>query len=916
MHRFAGPGACPWTDAQLLDAFFGRHDESAFAALVDRYGRMVLRVCRRVLGHEQDAEDAFQATFLVLARGSGLIRQPQALAGWLYGVAYRTALKAKRTAARRRHHESRLPPHPPQFDGPRWEDVQAILNEEIERLPDPYRAAFVLCSVEGKSCRQAATALGVKAGTVLSRVARARQRLRGRLTRRGIELGSVLAALSVANSAAHASVPAILAKETIRSGFSLVAGNTGAVAVSAPIAALASGVTRTLFLTKAKIVTALVFAFGLLAAASVLTHGGLALPQGDSQTAVSVGQQADTKPLANKDSQAIEVGGRVLDPDGKPVRGARIYQALRVEFVEHAMPPAPRQRGTSDADGRFHFAVAKADLAEDPKAVLQVVAVAEGFGPGWADLEKSSRQEWTLRLAKDDVPIKGRILDLEGRPVKGATIQPMGLMTTPAEDLSPWLQAIKDNRRIQHREMLSKQLLGLPQEGIPGLPRTITTDADGRFRLTGVGRERALTVMIGGPRLTAEPVFLITRDVPKFQAFDNPSTDDKFTVYGASFEHFGAPAKPVTGTVRDKDTGKPLAGVKINLMGPLLRATTDKEGKFQLDSLPAGLLETSTFGLPVLAIPPRDQPYLVGFKEVRPGLGLKVQTLDFELKRGVWVEGKVTNKDTGKPVRAHIVYHVSPNNPHRQDAADFARFPSLPNELYPAAADGSFRVPVLPGPGQIIARGPYGEYIADASAAINPTSTSEPVRCDLVLDPGRTLTGTVQGPDGKPLAGCRLFNLKPHLWTSRPQDTASFSVSAIDPRKTRSLVVLHPDKRLVKAVELDGSDPDPLIIHLESAGTVTGRLLDEAGQPRPRVELIVFFQKKDDGYLAGHFPERVTTDGEGRFRVENLAPGLVYQINEAGKPPNLTIASVATRLSVKAGELKDLGGVTARRIGD
>src|SRR5947209_6499381 len=142
----------PGTDRQLLDAFAAHRDEGAFAGLVERHGPMVLRVCRRVLGHEQDAEDAFQATFLVLARNTEAIRRREALASWLYGVAYRTAMKAKRGAARRRNHEARLRDRmPPAAASPTWDDVQAVLDEEVQRLPESFRSAFVLCVLDGKT---------------------------------------------------------------------------------------------------------------------------------------------------------------------------------------------------------------------------------------------------------------------------------------------------------------------------------------------------------------------------------------------------------------------------------------------------------------------------------------------------------------------------------------------------------------------------------------------------------------------------------------------------------------------------------------------------------------------------------------------------------------------------------------------
>ncbi len=921
LHRLAaGRGAPPWTDRRLLDDFTARRDEAAFAALLARHGPMVLRVCRRVLHHEQDAEDAFQATFLILARNSGSIRKPEAVADWLYGVAYRTAMAAKRRAARRRKHEAHLRSRVRATVCPTWDDVQAVLDEEIERLPVAFRTAFVLCVLEGKSGPEAAAALGVKEGTVSSRLTRARHLLQRRLTRRGIQLAPLLAALSVAAGSAEAVVPAGLARTAVRLGLLGAAGGRSAGLIPSSVAALAAGVTRAMFLTKAKIVTAVVLAVGLLAAgAGTLTYQGFAADK-DSPPPAAAAQEEPTPPapkrpagVEDKASKAIAIRGSVLSPDGKPITGAKLYQTFWVEFIEHDPLPAPKVRGTSGPDGRFQFTVAKADLAANPKAVLQVVAVADGFGLGWVSLDKPDAQEITVRLAKDDVPITGRVLDLEGRPIRGATIRPVVLMTTPNEDLTPWFQAIKDKKRFHHKDILTKQLIVFPQ-GVPGLPRTATTGADGRFRLTGIGRERVLVVMIGGPKLAMEPAFLVTRPGPKFQVYDNPTTDTKFMAYGASFDHVAAPAKPIAGMVRDKDTGKPLAGVRVSIDGgPFLQTVTDQEGRYRLGNLPNIPYGQAGFGLPVLAMPPEDQPYLVGFREVKRGPGLDTTAVNFELKRGVWVQGTVTDKATGKPVRAHIQYSPSPDNPHRKDLADFTRFPSLPTELYVTRPDGSFRVPALLGPGTITARGPYGEYLQDGSATINLTKDGEPVRCRFVLDPGRKLSGTILDPEGKPLAGVRVLNMNPrHFWTAKPLATASFTLTAMDAQGRRSLVFLHEGKHLAKAVDFKESGPGPLTVQLEPAGTITGRLVDAEGQPRPGVSCRIYLELKYDGGVAGHFPERVTTDRDGRFRVEGLAAGLRYQIIELGKPPKGEVAVVATRLSVKAGESKDLGDVKAK----
>src|SRR5262249_31318118 len=160
--------------------FAAHGTETAFVAILKRHGAMVLRVCRRVLQHEQDAEDAFQATFLVLARRAAAIRKKEALASWLHGVAHRVALNVKRAAARGRAHEERagaVTSWRPDRDLA-WREVQNVLDEEIRRLPEKYRRVFVLCHLEGHSRAEIARQFGVSEGGVAGRLAEARKRLR------------------------------------------------------------------------------------------------------------------------------------------------------------------------------------------------------------------------------------------------------------------------------------------------------------------------------------------------------------------------------------------------------------------------------------------------------------------------------------------------------------------------------------------------------------------------------------------------------------------------------------------------------------------------------------------------------------------------------------------------------------------
>src|SRR5688572_12865561 len=183
------------SDAQLLQSFLARRDEAAFAALVRRHGPMVFAVCRRVLGDRHAAEDACQAAFLVLARKAASLGRPELLANWLYGVAYRTALSARADERRRHAREAEagrpLAVEPP--DEALRAEVRAMLDEEVHRLPAKYRAAVVLCYLQGYTHAEAASALGCPRGTVATRLARACQRLRRRLDRRGLAPAAGLA---------------------------------------------------------------------------------------------------------------------------------------------------------------------------------------------------------------------------------------------------------------------------------------------------------------------------------------------------------------------------------------------------------------------------------------------------------------------------------------------------------------------------------------------------------------------------------------------------------------------------------------------------------------------------------------------------------------------------------------------------
>src|SRR5262245_51884274 len=203
------------TDRQLLDRFLHKQDEAAFAELVRLHGPTVLSVCRRVLHHEQDAEDAFQAAFLILVRKAGSIRQHESLGGWLFRVSYRLALRA-RAQVSRRHEQLTAPDALPAVtcsDEPR-QALGLALDEELQRLPEAYRSAVVLCYLEGRSQAEAARLLATTADAVNSRLKRAREILRQRLARHGLLLSGGMVAAALDGHAAQAALPPALVRLT------------------------------------------------------------------------------------------------------------------------------------------------------------------------------------------------------------------------------------------------------------------------------------------------------------------------------------------------------------------------------------------------------------------------------------------------------------------------------------------------------------------------------------------------------------------------------------------------------------------------------------------------------------------------------------------------------------------------------
>jgi RNA polymerase sigma factor (sigma-70 family) len=243
------------SDALLLTRFANQQDDAAFAALVKRHGPMVLAVCRRILRNPHDADDAFQATFMVLVRKAASIAQPELLGNWLYGVAYRVAVKARANVARRTQHERRAPVIPledPLLDVTSRE-LRTVLDAELDRLPEKYRAPLVLCYLEGKTNEEAARVLGWPTGSMSGRLLRAKELLRKRLVHRGMAFSAGVFALLLSKSTAAAAVPDSLLDGTVRGAVWFAKATPAAASVLSPsVSALADEVLEAMRLTGLK----------------------------------------------------------------------------------------------------------------------------------------------------------------------------------------------------------------------------------------------------------------------------------------------------------------------------------------------------------------------------------------------------------------------------------------------------------------------------------------------------------------------------------------------------------------------------------------------------------------------------------------------------------------------------------------
>jgi RNA polymerase sigma factor (sigma-70 family) len=929
-----GPGTGV-SDVNLLDRFVTSRDEAAFELLVYRHGPLVLGVCRRVLGNAHDAEDAFQATFLTLARKAGSVGQRSSLAGWLHTVAQRIALRLRARRARRSAAEQPLGDRPVAAPGLgpadriAWRELAPLLDREVNRLPEKYRAAFILCSFEGKTHVQAADELGLPAGSVGALLEKARRLLRQRLTRRGVTLSGPLLAALLAENAAGAPLAEPLLASTVQAAMALATGAAPSGAQAA--AALARGALRGLAASKLKCGAV------LLAAALLLLGGGAValLPSPRPPADVPPPEPAPPPPGPPRHRVAaggplplpvapapptVPLSGHVLDAAGRPVPHAHVAALAPGTFGrgQYVLRDSVLCRVQAGPDGRFTLEVPTdfaTPLPEDRR--VKFVAWADGHAAitfGALRLwEGHPEVQFRLPPAQD---LRGRLLGPDGRPGAGAQVHVVQLGAVV--ELAPPGAA----------------------RGAPSFwPKPAVADEKGDFVLRGLNRAQGLRLEVRDDRFARRSVALGPR-----------SGEGPFTLRLA-------PGHVLTGRARAADTGRPLANVRLSVgaytsekgrtMSPWhVEGQTDREGRFRLTQLPRGRLEVSIH-------PPESSPYLALVKQrICPEEGAPAE-LEVDLPRGIVVEGRVTDEEGRAVPEAHVQYLP-------RQARDRSAPTSVLTGVEAAVCsgpDGKFRLAVPPGAGHLFVHGPNNDYVSrgvdliqeipggtqrrllhgDAVVPLDLKPGLDRHRVKVSLRRGVAIAGRARGPAGGAVAQGLLLcpsrvsplNVDIGHFRRLPVRDGQFTLPGCDPDYRYSVLILDSAKEVGAVVELSAEGPgrEPPPVRLARCGQAKVRFTDREGQPVAGLRLCVFlclrrehprqrpktegppkvnYQGYDMRWVdPRHYAHDPRTDAEGRVTLPALVPGALYLLEfyQAGvwrSGPEFTLAPDQTTLELHA----------------
>jgi RNA polymerase sigma factor (sigma-70 family) len=944
-------GGASLSDRDLLIRFADGGDEAAFAALFRRHSGMVLGVCRRALSNVQDAEDACQATFLLLARRANSGRWQTSVANWLYTAARRVAGNARVAAERRARREKKaaVPEVIQPVDRMTGRELLDVLDVELDRLPPGYREPLVLCYLEGLTRDEAAARLGMPPLTLKTRLERGRKRLGDALTRRGCVLGAGLLALA-ATSPVGASPSRLL-----QAALTAAAGSPPPSVEQLTRGVVTNAAGRGKLLGLLALAGACLLGVGLTT--GQLNSAG-APPEKAAPTPADApaGAKANAPKLADNRGSEVTLKGSVIGVDGKPFPGAKL---LLLAKGDH-----PTELGVSGADGQFAVAIPK-DLPDG-----YLVARAEGFGIGFRGLVRPDPAKAVeLRLVKDN-PIRGRILDTQGKPVAGVSVRVKVVADFANGSLDTFLSAWK----IRH------PMSGLPEGGtylwtdLVAQVLHATSDAEGRFTIHGPGAERFVNVRVDKPGVADSEYWIINRAGFDAGPYNEASRKNitkgleeferVWLLHGPDLAVIAEAEKPVRGVVTAADTGKGRAGVVVRLtrggngqmLLPIpLSATTDANGHYEIH----GARKMNAYMVEIAG--DTETAYMPCQVRTADTVGYEPVVADLRLVKGVVITGRVLDRSTGKGVPGMVMAAVLQDNPYAKDYGMFDSASTFP--MRDTTDDGKFRVVAIPGP-VILMGGPdgrrlpagwevmhrykqavpdpnYPQYFPkkpfDGAAFmayggafnliqgnwckvldIKPGTTV--VEQDILLVPATTLPLQLRDEAGKPVTGVSAAGVSPKDWFPTVKcQTDTCTVYDVEPGKRRLVVLYQPSGKLAASVEPKGDEKPPVVVTFRKPGAVKGRLVGPDGKPLAGVAVGLQYKDRaaEEINNIAYAARQIVTGPDGTFVADTILPGLPFELSFKRNTKDLKpTQKPPAALQVEAGQTMDRGDIAVKEAED
>lgn len=672
-------------------------------------------------------------------------------------------------------------------------------------------------------------------------------------------------------------------------------------------------------------------------------------------------------------SAPFRFAGRVVDPDAKPIVGAEIF------FYSGWTTAQSHSMAKSQDDGKFEFAVKAASplYAQLVEGNGFFVALADGHGLAMKSahecdsngalrekLQQTGAVDRAMRrllnmpavfqLVRDDQPLVGRVIDIEGHPVAGATIRVSQISNLTNNSLKEWQQAAAaPNADFYSARRTLGAGVGSDVGGdVLGFIAPVTTDQQGQFTLRGIGSNRIVKLLISGPGVETSEVYARTAagDVVTLVKERRDPSLGKYVYHPATFTHVTGPSQPIVGTVIDSKTKQPLANVTIQsfqIAGQktsgwtrgLMRATTDADGRYRLEGLPLGKNQ-------VLALSAIDEPYIVSKHAATTKIDTAPLQLDIELTRGLWIHGRAYDKSDNAPIRSgRVDYFAFTDNPHAKQVKGF-NGAHLSTRYY-LKADGTYRIPGLPGRGVVTIMaerdhqkyrrgvgvetidgepegGLYNTYPYNLTAfnahiltGVNPAEDAGTVEVDFAFDSGRKLQIAVVDSDGKAVAGCEYTGkMEFNSWQSATEN--QLEIFGYKPEESRRVQVVHRTLNLAGFLLLKGEQPDNLTITVQPASEIKGRILDASGAPRAGIEITdIYDESRSDAEIAmlpstpGWQMAKILTDADGRFHVAGMMPGRKFglSLTEARNEGSYRLGLIRPEVVLKSGEVHDLGDI-------